>query len=127
MFLDAPNGVFAGPVSFVEVPAAGEGGGHALPHDVRGMMEQAFGAGLSAIRIHVDASAEVVDAEAYTRGTDIHFAPGRYAPGSTAGLALLGHEIRRLRDSPASRPRCSSSSARSSRRTRTSPTTSTRA
>src|SRR5262249_44422801 len=28
-----------------------------------------------------------------TRGTDIHFAPGKYALSSASGLALLGHEL----------------------------------
>src|SRR5205823_8965976 len=86
-YLDAPRGVFNGPVSLV--PAAGAGGGHALPDDVRARMEHTFGADLSAIRIHEDTSAEAAGAEAYTRGTDIHFAPGRYAPSSPTGLELL--------------------------------------
>src|SRR5512140_2259133 len=73
-YLDAPLGVFGGPVSLV--PAAGAGGGHALPADVLARMQQAFCADLSAIRIHEDATAEAAGAQAYTRGTDIHFAPG---------------------------------------------------
>src|SRR5690348_11044147 len=90
-YLDAPRGVFGGPVSLV--PAAGAGGGHPLPDDVLARMQQAFGADLSAVRIHEDASAEAAGAQAYTRGTDIHFAPGKYDPSSASGLELLGHEI----------------------------------
>jgi Domain of unknown function (DUF4157) len=75
------------------IPAAGQGGGIALPGDTRAKMEAAFGADLSAVRIHEDATAGEAGAEAYTRGTDIHFAPGRYDPSSSSGLELLGHEL----------------------------------
>jgi len=30
---------------------------------------------------------------AYTKGNDIHFAPGAYNPGSSKGKQLLGHEL----------------------------------
>jgi len=32
-------------------------------------------------------------AQAYTQGTDIHFAPGQYQPSSQGGQELLGHEL----------------------------------
>jgi len=32
-------------------------------------------------------------AEAFTYGSDIYFAPGRYQPGSTNGERLLAHEL----------------------------------
>src|SRR5438067_13925974 len=65
MVLDAPRGVFTGPVSYRTVPAASHGGGRALPDDVRARMEHAFGADLSAIRIHEGPSAEAAGADAY--------------------------------------------------------------
>ena len=34
-----------------------------------------------------------IDPAAYTSGNDIYFAPGQYDPKSSAGLALIGHEI----------------------------------
>jgi len=56
-------------------------------------MERAFGTDFSAVRIHQDARAEALGARAFTRGTDIHFAPGAYQPESPSGQELLGHEL----------------------------------
>jgi hypothetical protein len=65
-----------------------------LPEDVRRRMERAFGADFSEVRIHeADAAATAVGAKAFTQGSEIHFAPGEYDPGSTLGLELLGHEL----------------------------------
>jgi hypothetical protein len=68
-------------------------GGQPLPEGLRGRMEQVFGAGLSEVRVHQGAQAESVGAHAYTQGTDIHFAPGQYDPGSKPGQELIGHEV----------------------------------
>src|SRR3954468_9132129 len=75
------------------IPANGMGGGSVLPADARAKMEMAFGADFSAVRIHEDGAAPELDAQAYARGTDIHFAPGRYNPTSSDGLELRGHEL----------------------------------
>jgi hypothetical protein len=56
-------------------------------------MEAFFGTSFSAVRIHVDAQASRIGALAFTRGSDIHFAPGRYAPDTHQGRELLGHEL----------------------------------
>ncbi|HEX2689253.1 MAG TPA: DUF4157 domain-containing protein, partial [Kofleriaceae bacterium] len=56
-------------------------------------MEGAFGVGFSAVRIHEGPHAQALGALAYTQGTDIHFAPGRYQPNSQSGQELLGHEL----------------------------------
>jgi Domain of unknown function (DUF4157) len=72
---------------------SGAGGGTALPATVRGKMEAAFGADFSAVRIHEGAHVNALGAHAYTQGTDIHFAPGRYQPESAEGQELLGHEL----------------------------------
>ena len=69
------------------------GGGQPLPDGLRGRMERLFGAGLSAVRVHEGPQAESVGAHAYTQGTDIHFAPGQYDPGSARGQQLIGHEV----------------------------------
>jgi hypothetical protein len=74
-------------------PAAAPGSGRAMPPDVQRKMEQSFGADFSAVRIHEGGQAAAIGALAYTQGTDIHFAPGRYDPSSTAGQELLGHEL----------------------------------
>lgn len=73
--------------------AAADGTGQRLPTSLRGKMERAFGADFSAVRIHHDGAAASIHARAFTRGRDIHFAPGHYDPHSDAGQALLGHEL----------------------------------
>ena len=73
----------------------GEAGpGIPLPEEVRRKMERAFGTDFSEVRIHpADEAATAVGARAFTRGADIHFAPGEYDPASPMGLELLGHEL----------------------------------
>ena len=74
-------------------PPAPSGAGSALPAGVQNKMERAFGADFSAVRVHQDGAADAVGAQAFARGTDLHFAPGRYDPHSQAGQELLGHEL----------------------------------
>ena len=69
------------------------GGGTPLPPDVRARMEAALGGNFSAVRIHQDVYAQAIGAQAFTRGSEIFFAPGRFDPGSPQGLALIGHEL----------------------------------
>lgn len=65
-----------------------------LPAPVRASMESALGADLSQVRVRT-ASADAVrlGAAAFTRGHEIHVAPGHWAPNTRAGLKLLGHEL----------------------------------
>jgi hypothetical protein len=60
-------------------------------------MERVLGRDLADVRIHTDgAPAREVDrigAAAMTRGNDVTFAEGRYAPGTPLGDALLAHEL----------------------------------
>ena len=69
------------------------GGGAALPDPVRQRMESSFGADFADVRVHQGGEAAQLGAAAYTQGNDLHFAPGRYDPGSAAGQELLGHEL----------------------------------
>lgn len=73
------------------------GGGVPLPAEEREYFEPRLGVDLGAVRIHTDpraaSSARALAATAYTFGTDIAFARGRYAPGTTAGRRLLAHEL----------------------------------
>jgi len=69
------------------------GGGRPLPDAVRGKMEAVLGADFSAVRVHIGPQAERIGAIAFTTGTDIYFAPGRYQPDSVHGQQLLGHEL----------------------------------
>ncbi|HEY0479494.1 MAG TPA: DUF4157 domain-containing protein, partial [Kofleriaceae bacterium] len=73
------------------------GGGAPLPPDVRARMEAALGGNFAAVRVHHNAYAQEIGAQAFTRGTDLFFAPGRFDPGSPTGLALIGHELTHVR------------------------------
>ncbi len=71
--------------------------GSPLQEDVRGDMEQRLGADFSDVRIHTGsdahASAQSVDAHAYTVGSDIVFQSGQFDPASTTGQTTLAHEL----------------------------------
>jgi hypothetical protein len=71
--------------------------GEPLHEGTRGFMESRFGEDFSEVRVHTDAqageSARGLNADAYTSGRDIYFAPGMYAPASPAGQRLLAHEL----------------------------------
>ena len=69
------------------------GGGKPLARTVRGKMEAALGADFSAVRVHVGPQADRIGAVAFTLGTDIYFAPGRFQPDTPQGQQLLGHEL----------------------------------
>jgi len=73
------------------------GGGEPLSADARGYFEPRFGRDLGGVRVHTDPEAGRLAGElnalAFTRGTDVWFAPGRYAPGSPGGRHLLAHEL----------------------------------
>jgi Domain of unknown function (DUF4157) len=71
--------------------------GEPLNHQTRAAMEQLFGFDFSNVRVHNDSraadSARAVNAKAYTVGRQIVFDSARYEPGTTAGNALLAHEL----------------------------------
>ena len=60
-------------------------------------MEPRLGSELSRVRVHTDSdaveSSRLLAANAYTSGTDIFFASGKYQPHSDRGRALLAHEL----------------------------------
>jgi len=68
-----------------------------LPRSTRDRFEAAFGHDFTHVRLHDDGDAHAataaLSAEAFTSGTDIWFAEGRYAPGTAAGDRLLAHEL----------------------------------
>lgn len=75
-----------------DVPASTSG--RPLPEAVQQKMEGAFGAGFSDVRVHPGSPrATALGAAAYTQGSDIHVAPGHWAPETTRGQELLGHEL----------------------------------
>jgi Domain of unknown function (DUF4157) len=79
----------------IEAGALGlaSGGGKPLPEAVRVKMEAALRADFSNVRVHVGPQAERIGAIAFTVGSDIYFAPGRYQPDTLQGQQLLGHEL----------------------------------
>jgi hypothetical protein len=74
-------------------PPVATGGGASLPGEVQTKMEGSFGTSFSDVRVHQGPEAASIGAVAYTRGSDIHFQPGAYDPGSQSGQQLLGHEL----------------------------------
>jgi len=70
-------------------PAAGK----PLPPSLQHELEIQMGQDLSAVRVHENHAPTLMQAQAYTQGTDIHFAPGRYQPHDPAGRELLAHEL----------------------------------
>lgn len=77
--------------------ATTSGGGRPLDTATRAFFEPRFGHDLGGVRIHDDnaaaRSAQGMRAKAYTVGSDIVFARGRYAPDRADGRALLAHEL----------------------------------
>jgi Domain of unknown function (DUF4157) len=73
------------------------GPGRPLSPDQRAFFEPRFGHHFGEVRIHTDTgaadSARALNARAYTIGTDIAFASGRFAAGTRAGRRLLAHEL----------------------------------
>ena len=71
--------------------------GKTLDHPVQRRMTNIFGAHFHDVKVHTgDEAAQAtrhVGAEAFTLGSDIYFAPGRYQPDTHAGQALIGHEL----------------------------------
>jgi hypothetical protein len=67
-----------------------------LPSALRGSLEQTFGEDLGDVRVHAGAAGEAAveahDARALTRGRDIYFDAGEYAPGTRDGDHLIAHE-----------------------------------
>ena len=86
----------AGTTGVVEDPFAlhleGARGGSMEPA-VQAKMERSFGTSFADVRVHEGPQAAAMGAAAYTQGTDVHFAPGQYAPDRAEGQELLGHEL----------------------------------
>lgn len=86
-----------GPADAAAATRAVASGGAALPQAERAFFEPRLGWDLGHVRIHHDAAAacaaRTVAADAFTAGSHIAFAAGRWAPGTTAGRRLLAHEL----------------------------------
>ncbi|MFC5741469.1 eCIS core domain-containing protein [Dyella tabacisoli] len=65
-----------------------------IPRNLRAKMEYALDADFSDVRLHANSTrASHLQAEAFTEGRDIHMAPGYWAPDTSKGQQLLGHEL----------------------------------
>ncbi len=73
------------------------GGGQPLPESVRSFFEPRLCHDFSRVRVHNDVkafeSARMLNAKAYTLGSDIVFGAGQYAPDTAEGKRLVGHEL----------------------------------
>ena len=73
------------------------GSGDPLPASSRGFFESRMHHEFGGVRVHTDRRAgdmaESIQAQAFTTGADIFFAPGEYAPNTRAGRKLLAHEL----------------------------------
>lgn len=71
--------------------------GQQLDTATRAFFEPRFGANFSDVRVHTDAeaeaSAQAVQARAYTVGRNIVFGGAKYAPGTAEGNRVLAHEL----------------------------------
>ena len=78
-------------------PRAGNvlsGPGRPIDSATLGFMESRLGGDFGDVRVHTDSrSARALDARAYTVGNRVVFDRGAYAPHSTEGRRLLGHEL----------------------------------
>src|SRR3954465_7471710 len=71
--------------------------GRAMNSAVQQEMAPHFGSQVNDVRVHDDAEAgsmaRGLHARAFTRGSDVYFAPGQYKPESPAGRDVLAHEL----------------------------------
>jgi hypothetical protein len=78
--------------------------GQPLDATTRAFMEQRFRYDFSGVRVHTDElagrSAEAIAAQAYTVGSQMVFARGRYSPASPDGQRLLAHELAHVAQQP---------------------------
>lgn len=73
------------------------GSGQPLPENVRISFESRFGYNFNQVRVHTDSkareTAQALNAQAFTIGSNIVFGTGQYAPESVNGNKLLAHEL----------------------------------
>jgi len=74
-----------------QAPAA-SGSGRPLPAELQSSLGSSLGVDFSQVRVFEGPHVSSINAVAFTRGAEIHFAPGEYRPGTTAGRELLAHE-----------------------------------
>lgn len=68
-------------------------GGQPLPADVRQKMEAVFGQRFHDVRVVVGPAPQAIGAVAFTQGSQIHFAQGKYDPRTPQGQKVIAHEL----------------------------------
>ena len=80
-----------------------------LDPTTREFFEPRFGHDFGKVSVHTDAqaaaSAEAVDALAYTVGSDVVFGAGRYRPATAEGRSLIAHELTHVVQQASGAPR----------------------
>src|SRR5439155_11854963 len=83
--------------------------GAKLEPTLRSYMESRFGADFGDVRIHTGRAdaflCQAIQAHAFTRGPDIFFGEGQYAPDTLDGRLLLAHELVHILQQRAAGPR----------------------
>ena len=91
------DGSFAASQAFAQRLEARQGRGHRLPPALRETFETRFGADFSDVRVHSDSEAgqlsNAIQAQAFTRGSDIYWGAGTSGADTLAGKRLLAHEL----------------------------------
>jgi hypothetical protein len=64
-----------------------------LPEATRTNMERAFGQRFDDVVVHLDSPEVTGDMHAFTRGREIHFRAGAFAPGTRRGDHIIAHEL----------------------------------
>jgi hypothetical protein len=88
-----PNGAGRTAPFPASLPPLPRGGGMPLPPVVQRSAESAFHTSFADVRIHVGREAASIGAVAFTNGTNVYFAPGRYDPHHEQGRRVLWHEL----------------------------------
>jgi len=74
-----------------------QGGGQSLSGAQRGFFEPQLKMDLSSVRVHNDMraanAARLINARAFTLGSDVVFGAGEYSPDAPSGKRLLAHEL----------------------------------
>jgi hypothetical protein len=85
--------------------AASRSIGQPLQPAVRQMMESLFRTSFADVRVHVGPHVSAIGATSYTQGSNIHFAPGQYAPEHGVGRQKLAYELAHVVQQRAGRAR----------------------
>ena len=64
-----------------------------LPASLQHQFEASFGQDLSEVRVHQGHAAVLLQAESFSRGDNLFFAPGLYQPHTGPGDTLIAHEL----------------------------------